>query len=351
MELIGLSKEELTEQISLMGEKPFRAKQVWHWLYCQGAKEFDDMTNLSKDFRLKLKEKFTIFRPKIKDAQISIDDTRKWLLEFDDGKSAECVYIPEEDRGAVCISSQIGCKLGCKFCRTGSGKFERNMTVSEIISQFIIARDEMKEWPSPSNGTLRMLSNIVVMGMGEPLDNYDNVSKALKIIMDGDGIALSKRRITLSTAGIVPFIDKVAKDLGVKLAISLHAPNDELREKLMPINKKYSIRQILNACKEYQKNLGRNYITFEYLMLKGVNDKPEHARELIKLIKEFDLGAKFNLIPFNPWEDCGFEGTNKANTFEFSEILEASGFAAPIRISRGRDILAACGQLKSKKEN
>ena len=348
-ELIGLSKDELAEQIALIGEKPFRAKQLWQWIYFRGETDFDKMTNLSKSLREKLKQNFTISRPKIVDEQLSSDKTRKWLLEFADGQRIETVYIPEEDRGAVCVSTQVGCAVGCKFCHTGSQKITRNLTAGEIVAQFMVARDAYGEWPSPTNET-RFLSNIVVMGMGEPLHNKDEVFKALKILSDGDGIAISKRRITLSTSGIVPNIEAVASELGVKLAISLHAPNNDKRSAIMPINKRYKIEDILEACQKYQAIMGMSrMITFEYLMLKDFNDSAEDAKELIGLMKKYHLGAKFNLIPFNPWPGCDYQPSSNNKVRNFSKILEAAGYEAPIRVARGQDILAACGQLKSKK--
>ncbi len=343
--LIGLSKEDLTQElVENMGEKPFRARQLWHSIYNRGEKSFADMTVLSKEFRAKLAEKYTVDRPAIVTELNSEDRTRKWLLEMNDGKRVESVYIPEEDRGAVCVSTQVGCAVGCKFCHTGSQKIERNLTSGEIVSQFMVARDSYGEWPSPVNET-RMLSNIVVMGMGEPFNNYDNTIKAMKIIMDGDGLAISKRRITVSTSGIVPNIIKAADDLGTKLAISLHAPNNEIREKIMPITKKYPIEEIIGACKEYQKKIS-HYITMEYIMLDGINDAPEHANELISLVR--GMGVKFNLIPFNAWPGSEFKSSSMNKIRAFAAMLEKAGYAAPVRVSRGQDIMAACGQLKAK---
>ena len=348
--LIGLSKEELAAELSALGEKPFRAKQLWQWIYFRGESDFDKMSNLSKDLRAKLKENYTLRRPKIVAEQLSKDKTRKWLLEFDDGQRIETVYIPEEDRGAVCISTQVGCAVGCKFCHTGSQKITRNLTAGEIVAQFMVARDTYGEWPSPTNET-RYLSNIVVMGMGEPLHNKEETFKALKILSDGDGIAISKRRITLSTSGIVPNIEAVAAELGVKLAISLHASNNEKRSQIMPINNRYPIERVLEACQKYQDIMGMSrMITFEYLMLKDFNDTPEDAKELIALMKKYNLGAKFNLIPFNPWPGCNFAPSSNNKVHAFSRLLEAAGYEAPIRVARGQDILAACGQLKSKKQ-
>ena len=347
-ELIGLSKDELTSEMELIGEKSFRAKQLWQWIYFRGETDFDKMSNLSKDLRLKLKQNYTITRPKIVTEQRSKDKTHKWLLEFADGQRIETVYIPEEDRGAVCISTQVGCAVGCKFCHTGSQKITRNLTAGEIVSQFLIARDAYGEWPSPTNET-RYLSNIVVMGMGEPLHNKEEVFKALKILSDGDGVAISKRRITLSTSGIVPNIEAVASELGVKLAISLHAPNNEKRSAIMPINNRYKIEEVLSACQKYQAIMGLSrMITFEYLMLKDFNDSIEDAKELVSLMKKYKLGAKFNLIPFNPWPGCAYQPSSNNKVHAFSKALESAGYEAPIRVARGQDILAACGQLKSK---
>ncbi|MBE6454068.1 MAG: 23S rRNA (adenine(2503)-C(2))-methyltransferase RlmN [Alphaproteobacteria bacterium] len=347
-ELIGLSKDELTSEMELIGEKSFRAKQLWQWIYFRGETDFDKMSNLSKDLRLKLKQNYTITRPKIVTEQLSKDKTHKWLLEFADGQRIETVYIPEEDRGAVCISTQVGCAVGCKFCHTGSQKITRNLTAGEIVSQFLIARDAYGEWPSPTNET-RYLSNIVVMGMGEPLHNKEEVFKALKILSDGDGVAISKRRITLSTSGIVPNIEAVASELGVKLAISLHAPNNEKRSAIMPINNRYKIEEVLSACQKYQAIMGLSrMITFEYLMLKDFNDSIEDAKELVSLMKKYKLGAKFNLIPFNPWPGCAYQPSSNNKVHAFSKALESAGYEAPIRVARGQDILAACGQLKSK---
>lgn len=348
-ELIGLSKEEIAQEIAKIGEKPFRAKQLWQWLYLKGVTDFDKMSNLSKELRAKLKENYSITRPKIVAEQISRDKTHKWLLEFSDGQRIETVYIPEEDRGAVCISTQVGCAVGCKFCHTGSQKITRNLTAGEIVSQFMVARDAYQEWPTPTDET-RYLSNIVVMGMGEPLHNPENVVKALKILSDGEGIAISKRKITLSTSGIAPKIPLVATDIGVKLAISLHAPNNAKRSQIMPINDRYPLEEVMKACQEYQRLSGHNrFITFEYLMLKDFNDTPDDAHELIELMKKYKIGAKFNLIPFNPWPGCSYEPSSNNRVRAFSKLLEDAGYEAPIRVARGQDILAACGQLKSKK--
>ena len=348
-ELIGLSRDELAAELAKLGEKPFRAKQIWHWLYNQGVTDFAAMTNLSKDLREKLSNGCSITRPKVVTRQISADKTSKWLLEFADGQRVEMVYIPEEDRGAVCISTQVGCAVGCTFCHTGSQRITRNLTAGEIVGQFLVARDAYNEWPTPANET-RFLSNVVVMGMGEPMHNLDNVITALKIISDGDGLAVSKRRITLSTSGIAPKMTRVAQELGVKLAVSLHAPNNELRSKIMPINNKYPLEEVMQACQEYQKIVTSRFITFEYLMLDGINDSLDCARQLVALMKKYKIGAKFNLIPFNPWPGCAYQPSSRNRVMAFSRELEKGGYAAPVRVARGQDILAACGQLKSKKD-
>lgn len=350
IELIGLSREELTAEIAKIGEKAFRVKQIWQWLYYHGETDFAKMNNLSKDLRENLAANFTISRPKIVAEQLSLDKTHKFLLEFADGQKVETVYIPEEDRGTVCISTQVGCAVGCTFCHTGSQKITRNLTSGEILSQVMVVRDFYKEWPTPTDET-RHISNIVVMGMGEPLHNVENTFKALKILSDGDGIAISRRKITLSTSGIVPHIADVASELGCRLAISLHASNNVMRSKIMPINKKYPIEEILKACQEFQtRATSCKYITFEYLMLDGLNDSLEAARELVELMKKYRIDAKFNLIPFNPWPGCDYQQSSRNRAFAFSRELQKYGYAAPIRVARGQDILAACGQLKSKKE-
>lgn len=345
-DLIGLSREELEAEIKKLGEKPFRAKQLWHWIYNQGKTDFSEMTSLGKDLRRKLADEgYEAGRPEIVRELNSADRTRKWLLRFKDGHEVESVYIPEDDRGAVCISTQVGCPNGCLFCHTGSQKMVRNLTAGEIAVQFMAARDSYGEWPSPA-GEPRFLSNIVVMGMGEPLLNYENVKKGLKIIMDPEGIALSRRRITLSTSGVAPLIPRIAEDLGVKLAISLHAPTNEIRDRIMPINRRYPIEELMAACRAFQAHEGRlQYITVEYVMLDGVNDSEADARELLRVVK--GLAVKFNLIPFNEWPGSGFRCSPAKRIEKFARILESRNYAAPIRSSRGQDIMAACGQLKS----
>ncbi len=343
--ICGYTKPQLIGLMANLGQKAFRAKQLFHWLYCRGETNFDEMTTLSKDFRKILWENFTVKRPEIVAEQTAADGTRKWLLRLDDGLEVETVFIPEEDRGALCISSQVGCNMGCRFCHTGTMRVVRNLTSSEIVSQILIARDSYKEWPTPNDGT-RMISNIVVMGMGEPLENYDAVCEALKTVMDEEGIAISKRRITLSTCGIVPKIKQCGEDLGVNLAISLHAPNDELRNQIMPINYKYSLAELMQACREYPAANNARRITFEYIMIKDINDKAEHAHELVALTK--GIPAKFNLIPFNPWEGNFYEPSSRNQQRRFAKILNDAGLSAPIRVTRGQDIDAACGQLKTQ---
>jgi len=345
--LAGLSRNELSAELNAMGEKPFRTKQLWHWIYHQGETNFDQMTSLSKSFRMALAERYEVRRPKISDTQTSKDQTKKWLIRFEDQQEAETVYIPENGRGAVCISSQVGCTLTCTFCRTGTQKLVRNLTAPEIVGQFMLARDFYGEWPTPTDGG-RLISNIVMMGMGEPLLNYRNVVKALTIIMDNEGIALSKRRITLSTSGIVPVMHQCGEELGVNLAVSLHAVRDDLRDILVPINRRYPIADLLSACRTYPGANNARRITFEYVMLKGVNDSDADARELVRLLR--NIPAKVNLIPFNAWEGAPYKCSSKTRMKSFAEILNASGYSAPIRIPRGRDILAACGQLKSATE-
>jgi 23S rRNA (adenine2503-C2)-methyltransferase len=344
--LIGLSRQELEAELAAAGQKPFRARQLWHWIYYRGARDFAGMSTLAKSLRSALAERFTLERPTISRELGSADSTRKWLLRFDDGNKAEAVFIPEEDRGALCVSSQVGCTLSCTFCHTGTQRLVRNLTAGEIVGQLMVARDACGEWPTPRGE--RLLSNIVLMGMGEPLFNYDNVATALKIIMDGEGIALSRRRITLSTSGVVPMIRRVGEELGVNLAVSLHAVNDELRDVLVPLNKKYPIAQLLQACREYPAASNARRITFEYVMLKGVNDSAADARALAALLR--GIPAKVNLIPFNPWPGTKYENSSPTVAARFAEILNDAGYTAPIRVPRGRDIMAACGQLRSASE-
>jgi 23S rRNA (adenine2503-C2)-methyltransferase len=304
------------------------------------------MTTLPRALRTRLSDSCNIDRPSVSRLQLSEDGARKWLIQFSDGQEVECVHIPEEDRGALCMSSQVGCTLTCNFCYTGTQKLVRNLDSGEIINQFLIARDTIGEWPSPKNG--RMISNIVMMGMGEPLYNFDNVARALQIIMDGEGIALSRRRITLSTAGVIPFIQRCGRELGVNLAVSLHAVNDEIRNQLVPINKKYPIKELLDSCRRYPSGRNSRRITFEYVMLKGVNDSDADARALVRLLE--GIPAKVNLIPFNAWPGAPYECSSNNRMHSFADIVNNGGYSAPIRVPRGRDILAACGQLKSESE-
>ncbi|HVY99579.1 MAG TPA: 23S rRNA (adenine(2503)-C(2))-methyltransferase RlmN [Dongiaceae bacterium] len=342
--LVGLDRAELTALMQEIGEPAFRARQLWHWIYHRGETDFEKMTSLAKPFRAALAERFEVGRPGVSVDRQSIDGTRKWLLKFGDGQEAESVHIPEEDRGTLCVSSQVGCTLTCKFCHTGTQRLVRNLAAGEIVGQVMNARDKLGEWPSPQDG--RLLSNIVMMGMGEPLYNYDNVAKALKIVMDHEGISISKRKITLSTAGVVPMIPRAGAELGVNLAISLHAVTDELRDKIVPINKKYPIAALMQACRDYPTLNNARRITFEYVMLKDVNDSPAEARALVKLIE--GIPAKVNLIPFNPWPGAPFERSTDAAIARFSDIVFNAGYASPVRTPRGEDIMAACGQLKSE---
>ena len=341
--IIGLSREEIGDRFLSLGLQKFRSGQVWHWLYHKGATSFEEMTTLSKKVRAQLGQTFSIKRPTVSEKQTSIDGTIKWLLEFEDGAKAETVFIPEEDRGTLCISSQVGCTLNCSFCHTGTQKLVRNLSSSELVGQILIAFDELSAWPSAQIG--RPLTNIVLMGMGEPLYNLDNVIKALKIIMDNEGISISKRRITLSTSGIVPEFSRCGLETDVNLAISLHAVTDDVRDILVPINKKYPIKDLLNACREYPGVSNSRRITFEYVMLKGMNDSASDARALIKLME--GIPAKINLIPFNPWPGSPYECSEKNQIEEFAKIVLKAGYPSPVRTPRGDDILAACGQLKS----
>ncbi|MBC7907435.1 MAG: 23S rRNA (adenine(2503)-C(2))-methyltransferase RlmN [Rhodospirillaceae bacterium] len=347
--LIGLSRDELIAEMATIGEKPFRAKQLWHWLYNRGETDFAKMSSISKVMQARLAEQYVVLRPQLEREMISTDTTRKWLLKFDDGNEAETVYIPDEDetRGAVCISSQVGCTLTCKFCHTGTQLLVRNLTPAEIVGQFMVARDAYGEWPTPDDQA-RQLSNIVMMGMGEPLYNFDNVATALKIIMDGEGIAISKRRVTLSTSGVVPMMKRAGAEIGCNLAVSLHAVTDDVRDRIMPINKKYPLAELMRACAEYPGASNARRITFEYIMLKGVNDSAADARQLLRLLK--GLPAKVNLIPFNPWPGSEFECSDMKAIRTFSDIIQDNGISAPIRKSRGADILAACGQLRSESQ-
>ncbi len=347
-DLVGLNREELATEMAAIGEAPFRVKQLWHWIYHQGVTDFSRMSSIAKPLQMKLAERFVIGRPEAATVQTSTDETRKWLFRFRDGQEAETVYIPDpvEDRGAVCISSQVGCTLSCRFCHTGTQTLVRNLGAPEIVGQFMAARDSYGEWPSPKGETPRLLSTIVLMGMGEPLYNYANVAKALRIVMDNEGIGLSRRRITLSTSGVVPMMDRCGAELGVNLAVSLHAVTNELRDEIVPLNRKYPIEELIAACRRYPGASNARRITFEYIMLKGVNDSEAEARELVRLIA--GLPAKVNLIPFNPWPGSEYEPSTKAALDRFARIVNDAGFAAPVRTPRGQDILAACGQLRTE---
>ena len=350
--LVGLSREDLGAKLAKAGipdrQIRMRTQQIWSWIYNRGAKSFGEMSNLSKGLRDQLAAVYEIGRPEIVEARVSKDGTRKWLLRFADGNEVETVFIPEDDRGTLCVSSQVGCTLTCKFCHTGTQRLVRNLTVREIVMQVLVARDDLGEWPSPPDG--RLLSNIVLMGMGEPLYNFDNVKAAMQIVMDGEGISLSKRRITLSTSGVVPEMARCGAELGVNLAVSLHAVRDDVRTRIMPINNKYPLKALLAACRDYPGATNARRITFEYVMLKGVNDSDADARELARLLRAYNIPAKVNLIPFNPWPGSEFECSAPDRIRRFSDIVFEAGISAPVRATRGQDILAACGQLKSESE-
>ncbi|MGQ9364747.1 23S rRNA (adenine(2503)-C(2))-methyltransferase RlmN [Azospirillum sp. ST 5-10] len=341
--LVGLSRPELEAEMVAFGLEKFRARQLWHWIYHRGSTDFAAMTTLAKPVRDRLAEAYAVLRPTVVRDLSSTDGTRKWLLRMPDGQEVESVHIPEEDRGTLCVSSQVGCTLTCRFCHTGTQRLVRNLTAAEIVAQVMLARDALGEWPAPPDG--RMISNIVMMGMGEPLFNYENVAQALKIVMDGDGIAISKRRITLSTSGVVPAMKRCGEELNVNLAVSLHAVTDELRDLIMPINRKYPLAELMKACREYPGLSNARRITFEYVMLKGINDSPADARALVRLLE--GVPAKINLIPFNPWPGAPYERSTERAIQVFGDIVNAAGYASPVRTPRGEDIMAACGQLKS----
>ncbi|MCO6386760.1 23S rRNA (adenine(2503)-C(2))-methyltransferase RlmN [Aliihoeflea sp. 40Bstr573] len=362
--LIGMSRAEMAEALGAIGipekQRRMRVQQLWHWLYVRGVSDFAHMFNISKELRAKLADAFTIARPEIVEEQISEDGTRKWLFRFPPRGAGrpveiETVYIPEEGRGTLCISSQVGCTLTCTFCHTGTQKLVRNLTAEEILNQLMTARDRLGDFPDrdtpdgaivPAEG--RKITNIVMMGMGEPLYNFEEVKKALLIASDGDGLSLSKRRITLSTSGVVSEIYRTGDELGVMLAISLHAVNDDLRDLLVPINKKYPLEQLIQACRDYPGLSNARRITFEYVMLKDINDSMEDAKALVKLLR--GIPAKINLIPFNPWPGSNYQCSDWEQIEKFADYVNAAGYASPIRTPRGRDILAACGQLKSESE-
>jgi 23S rRNA (adenine2503-C2)-methyltransferase len=352
VELVGLPRTSIQAALEAAGldarQARLRAKQIWHWIYNRGATGFEAMSDIAKAQRPWLAERFAITRPEVVEAQVSSDGTRKWLLRTGDGHDFEMVFIPDADRGTLCVSSQVGCTLNCRFCHTGTMRLVRNLEPGEIVGQVMLARDALGEWPSSPDG--RMLTNIVMMGMGEPLYNFDNVRDALKIVMDGDGLGLSKRRITLSTSGVVPMMARAGDEIGVNLAVSLHAVTKEVRDEIVPLNRKYGIEQLLEACAAYPGANNARRITFEYVMLKGKNDSDADARELVRLIKAYKLPAKVNLIPFNPWPGATYECSDHDRIRSFSNIVFAAGISAPVRTPRGRDIDAACGQLKTAAE-
>ncbi|MBX9774112.1 MAG: 23S rRNA (adenine(2503)-C(2))-methyltransferase RlmN [Xanthobacteraceae bacterium] len=363
--LVGLTRAELADALGEIGvpekQRKMRVQQLWHWIYVRGARDFDAMTSVSKDLRAALAQRFTLARPEVVAEQVSADGTRKWLLRLPGETGArphevECVYIPETDRGTLCLSSQVGCTLTCSFCHTGTQRLVRNLTAGEIVGQVMVARDRLGEWLGtervkapglPTEGD-RFISNIVMMGMGEPLYNFDAVRDAIGVISDGDGLSISKRRITLSTSGVVPMIARAGDEIGSMLAVSLHAVRDDLRNELVPLNRKYPIAELLDACRSYPGLSNARRITFEYVMLKGVNDSIEDAKALIRLLK--GIPAKINLIPFNPWPGSKYECSDWEQIEKFSEVVFNAGYASPVRTPRGRDILAACGQLKSATE-
>jgi 23S rRNA (adenine2503-C2)-methyltransferase len=366
IDLLGLPKMRIAELFAEAGldarQAKLRAKQVFHWLYHRGATDFDAMTDIAKTMRPWLADRFVIGRPEVIEAQHSTDGTRKWLLRTADGHDFEMVFIPDADRGTLCVSSQVGCTLNCRFCHTGTMRLVRNLTPGEIVGQVMLARDALGEWPKgrmdvPDEESAaeysadgRLLTNIVMMGMGEPLYNFDNVRDALRIVMDGNGLALSKRRITLSTSGVVPMMARYGEEIGTNLAVSLHATNKQVRDEIVPLNKKYGIEELLAACAAYPGASNARRITFEYVMLKDKNDSDEDARELVRLIRQYKLPAKVNLIPFNPWPGAPYQCSAPERIRRFSEIVFGAGISAPIRTPRGRDIDAACGQLKTAAE-
>ncbi len=349
IDLIGLSKDQLRQALVTGGldlkQAKLRGKQIWHWLYNRGATEFAQMTDIAKAQHPWLAERFAISRPEVVEAQVSADGTRKWLLRSPDAQDYEMVFIPDADRGTLCVSSQVGCTLNCRFCHTGTMRLVRNLTAGEIVGQVMLARDALGEWPSQPEG--RMLTNIVMMGMGEPLYNFDAVRDALRLVMDGDGLALSKRRITLSTSGVVPMMARAGEEIGVNLAVSLHAVTKEVRDEIVPLNRKYGIEELLQACADYPGANNARRITFEYVMLRDKNDSDADAHELVRLMRHYRLPAKVNLIPFNPWPGAPYECSTPDRVRAFSDIVFEGGLSAPVRRPRGRDIDAACGQLKT----
>jgi 23S rRNA (adenine2503-C2)-methyltransferase len=351
-DLLGLERDAVRSLLERAGMEPkqakLRAKQIWHWIYNRGTTTFAAMTDIAKAMHPWLEERFVIGRPAVVEAQHSADGTRKWLLRSDDGHEYEMVFIPDADRGTLCVSSQIGCTLNCSFCHTGTMRLVRNLTAGEIVGQVMLARDALGEWPSQPEG--RLLTNIVMMGMGEPLYNFENVRDALRIVMDGDGLALSRRRITLSTSGVIPMMARAGDEIGVNLAVSLHGVTKSVRDELVPLNRKYGIEELLAACAVYPGANNARRITFEYVMLKDKNDSDADARELVRLLRKYRLPAKVNLIPFNPWPGSDYTCSDPARIQAFSDIVFEAGISAPIRTPRGRDIDAACGQLKTAAE-
>ena len=352
VDLVGLSREAIRDALAEAGldtrQAKLRAKQIWHQIYNRGATQFEAMSDIAKPQRAWFAERFRIGRPEVVEHLVSTDGTRKWLLRTPDGNDFEMVFIPDADRGTLCVSSQVGCTLNCRFCHTGTMRLVRNLNAGEIVGQVMLARDTLGEWPSQPEG--RMLSNIVMMGMGEPLYNFDNVRDALKIVMDGDGLGLSRRRITLSTSGVVPMMERAGEEIGVNLAVSLHAVTKEVRDEIVPLNRKYGIEELLQACADYPGVNNARRITFEYVMLRDKNDSDEDAHELVRLIRQYRLPAKVNLIPFNPWPGAPYECSTPERVNRFSDIIFEAGISAPVRRPRGRDIMAACGQLKSAAE-
>ena len=364
--LVGMTRQQLADMLGDLGvpiaQRGMRVQQLWHWIYLRGAQAFDEMTSVSKELRGALDQRFTLARPAIAAEQVSVDGTRKWLLRLpgqhtgEGAHDIECVYIPEAGRGTLCVSSQVGCTLNCPFCHTGTQRLVRNLTAGEIVGQILVARDQLGDWsaraPQRSDGATadggRLITNIVMMGMGEPLYNFEAVRDALLIVADGDGIGISKRKITLSTSGVIPNLVRAGAEIGVMLAVSLHAVRDELRDQLVPLNRKYPISELLAACRDYPGLSNARRITFEYVMLKGVNDSLADAKALVRLLK--GIPAKINLIPFNPWPGSVYECSDWEQIEKFSEIIFNAGYASPVRTPRGRDILAACGQLKSATE-
>lgn len=345
-DLIGLSREALAEEMAAQGEPAFRARQLWQWLYDKGATDFEAMTSLSKGFRARLAETHRVSRPTVTTDQTSEDGTRKWLLGIAGGHQVEMVHIPDEERGTLCVSSQVGCTLTCRFCHTGTQRLVRNLSAAEIVGQVLVAKDHFGEWPASKPE--RVITNLVFMGMGEPLYNLDNVAEAIKILRDGEGLGISKRKITLSTAGVVPMMQRCGEELEVNLAVSLHAVTDEIRNEIVPLNRKYPLAELIAACRDYPGVHNARRITFEYVMLRDVNDSDADAHALAKLIE--GIPAKTNLIPFNPWPGAPYECSTPERVRRFAQILNDAGLAAPVRTPRGQDIMAACGQLKSASE-